>query len=191
MNFQRKLLLMVLLILIVVLLIPKGGEDLAPSTGERHVTSEAEMRTVPDTRMASDAGRTESSEATESSHEGDDTPAAEPSLSELPLADSDAQATSVAVTGLTAADLRQFRERGLGDPEQRIMQSLMGRSDLIPQQAVLGGTMRFVAEESLLLNRRWVLATYEDGHIRGQALFEYEVTTTGEILWVLLAHQSD
>lgn len=93
------------------------------------------------------------------------------------------------VHGLSDADRRQL---GFGArPERRILQSLSERRDLIPQQPVLGGSMDFVLEESVVLNRHWVLAVYEDGHVRGQALFEYQVSEAGEISWKLLTHRPD
>lgn len=93
------------------------------------------------------------------------------------------------VHGLSDLDRRQL---GFGArPERRILQSLSEHRELIPQQPELGGQMHFVLEESVVLNRHWVLAVYEDGHVRGQALFEYQVSEAGEISWTLLAHQPD
>jgi len=84
---------------------------------------------------------------------------------------------------LTDYDLRRFREKGLADPARDILLDLMARPDLIPDDPVLGGTMFFVEGESLVLSDRWVLATYEDGHIRGRGLYEYEVSEDGTISW--------
>lgn len=93
------------------------------------------------------------------------------------------------VHGLSDLDRREL---GFGaKPERRILQSLAEHPDLIPKQPELGGQMHFVLEESVVLNRHWVLAVYEDGHVRGQALFEYQVSDAGEISWKLLTHQPD
>lgn|SRR5690554_4008112 len=93
------------------------------------------------------------------------------------------------VYGLTDNDRREFN---LGaNPERRILQELGKRPDLIPQTAVLGGTMAFVLHESVVLNRHWVLAVFEDGHVRGQALYEYQINGQDEFSWKLLASQPD
>lgn len=93
------------------------------------------------------------------------------------------------VYGLTDNDRRDFN---LGaNPERRILQELGKRPELIPQEAVLGGSMAFVLQESVVLNRHWVLAVFEDGHVRGQALFEYQIHNQDEFSWKLLATQPD
>ncbi|GLR65208.1 hypothetical protein [Marinospirillum insulare] len=93
------------------------------------------------------------------------------------------------VYGLTDNDRREFN---LGaNPERRILQELGKRPELIPQEAVLGGSMHFVLHESVVLNRHWVLAVFEDGHVRGQALFEYQINNQDEFSWKLLANQPD
>jgi len=104
---------------------------------------------------------------------------AEPVVTERPPVPS-APAASPA---LTDYDVRRFREKGLADPARDILLDLMARPDLIPDDPVLGGTMFFVEGESLVLSDRWVLATYEDGHIRGRGLYEYEVSEDGAISW--------
>lgn len=93
------------------------------------------------------------------------------------------------VYGLTDYDRREFN---LGaNPERRILQELGKRPDLIPQKAVLGGTMAFVLQESVVLNRHWVLAVFEDGHVRGQALYQYQINDQAVFSWKLLADQPD
>ncbi len=93
------------------------------------------------------------------------------------------------VYGLTDNDRRDFN---LGaNPERRILQELGKRVDLIPQKAVLGGVMAFVLQESVVLNRHWVLAVFEDGHVRGQALYQYQMNGQSEFSWQLLADQPD
>lgn len=93
------------------------------------------------------------------------------------------------VYGLTENDRRDFN---LGaNPERRILQELGKRTDLIPQKGVLGGTMAFVLQESVVLNRHWVLAVFEDGHVRGQALYQFQMNGQDEFSWKLLADQPD
>ncbi len=93
------------------------------------------------------------------------------------------------VYGLTENDRRDFN---LGaNPERRILQELGKRTDLIPQKGVLGGNMAFVLQESVVLNRHWVLAVFEDGHVRGQALYQFQINGQDEFSWKLLADQPD
>lgn len=93
------------------------------------------------------------------------------------------------VYGLSDSDRREL---DLGaNPERRILQELGKHPELIPQDAVLGGTMQFVLQESVVLNRHWVLAVFEDGHVRGQALFEYQIDEEAKFTWKILANQPD
>lgn len=55
--------------------------------------------------------------------------------------------------------------------ENKIINDLIFRTDLIPYEGVLGGTMGFV--EIFLLNDRWVYTVFEDGHIMGSSLLKY------------------
>ncbi|WP_156774650.1 hypothetical protein ACN2MM_08015 [Alkalilimnicola ehrlichii MLHE-1] len=86
--------------------------------------------------------------------------------------------------GLSTFGIRQLEQAGLGDdPEQGLLDDLQGRPDLIPEEPVLGGTHYFVAEEMAVLNDHWVYAVFEDGHIRGAAIFAFEVDGDGAIRW--------
>jgi len=111
-------------------------------------------------------------------------------------ADTIPSATTATDTVHTAAQpplseyhLRRFRERGLDDPLRDIPADLETRPDLIPDDPVLGGTMRFT--RVALLTDRWVLAAYEDGHIQGHAIFEYAVGEEGEVRWTVVTHYID
>lgn len=59
------------------------------------------------------------------------------------------------------------------NPEDFISSNLREQTELIPLEAVLGGTMAFRRIE--VLNEKWVMATYDDGHIQGQAIYEYRL----------------
>lgn len=67
---------------------------------------------------------------------------------------------------------RAFRD--IEDPEAFIAEDLRQRSELIPLDAVLGGTMAF--RKIQVLSDKWVMTIYDDGHIQGQAIFEYRLT---------------
>ncbi len=84
-------------------------------------------------------------------------------------------------------DLRRFEEKGIDDPITFLRDQVQERPELIPTEPVLGGTMSFYDREEIqVLNHRWVLATYEDGHISGQILLEYDIDEEGEISWEVL-----
>ena len=65
------------------------------------------------------------------------------------------------------------------DTENFIVNALRERTDLIPLKPVLGGTMRFVRIQ--LLGEKWLIADYEDGHIRGRSIYEYRFNEDGEV----------
>lgn len=65
------------------------------------------------------------------------------------------------------------------NPEEYISNSLKAQNDKIPAEAVLGGTMEFRLVQ--VLTEDWVLAIYDDGHIQGKSIFEYELQPNGEI----------
>jgi hypothetical protein len=91
-----------------------------------------------------------------------------------------------AMPGLHAQQRRALQRRGLESPEQDLLADLANRAELIPQAGVLGGQMRFLPEESQVLNGRWVWAAFEDGHIRGTMLLEFQVSPKGQISWELI-----
>ncbi len=192
MPFQRKLLLMIFILLILVLIWPK---DQQPTTDEPsvdphvEVSGEPVMRPVPDTRNP-DGSQRPPEDAAAAAEEDVLEALADTPLSE-DVAPTGAASVSVPPFGLSESQRRQFVARGLNSPEERILQDLLNQPGLIPQEGVLGGQMAFIPEETYLLNHRWVLATFEDGHLRGQALYEYELTTTGDLIWMLLAQFTD
>ena len=63
----------------------------------------------------------------------------------------------------------------------------MKHRELIPYEGVLGGQMGFYDENGIqILDSRWVLADFEDGHIAGRMLLEYQVSNEGQISWKVL-----
>jgi hypothetical protein len=64
---------------------------------------------------------------------------------------------------------------------------LKNRQDLIPYEGVLGGTMGFYDDNQIhVLNYRWVYARFEDGHIGGEILLEYNISEDGTIKWKVI-----
>ncbi|MCX2739999.1 hypothetical protein [Pontibacter anaerobius] len=85
---------------------------------------------------------------------------------------------------LSQSDLQRLKRKGLQNPETELMNDLSRKqSELIPTKGVLGGTMAI--RDSRILNDRYALAYYEDGHIGGYMLLKYEVKD-GKISWTVL-----
>jgi hypothetical protein len=87
--------------------------------------------------------------------------------------------------GLTNAQIQAMQRRGIARPEPQLRRDLAAQPELIPHEPVLGGQMHFVPEGIHVLNDRWVLATFEDGHIRGQMLLAYDVAH-GNVTWQVI-----
>lgn len=96
-----------------------------------------------------------------------------------------------AALGLSTFGVRQLEQAGLDDPEQALVEDLRERPELIPEAPVLGGTHYFVPEEMLVLNDHWVYAVFEDGHIRGAAIFAFEVDADGQLQWAPVLSRID
>jgi len=93
--------------------------------------------------------------------------------------------TAAAGTLLRADDLAYLRGRGLSNPVTDLRADLLRNPELIPLEGVLGGTMRFSEDGVRVLNRRWVLAYFEDGHNAGDVLLRYTVKN-GKITWKVM-----
>ncbi len=83
------------------------------------------------------------------------------------------------VTELSSWQRERLRKLGYRNPEEELVAELIERPDLLPPIGQVGGTPYFVPGQTHLLTDRWVLATFEDGHVRGRALFAFEPTETG------------
>lgn len=66
-----------------------------------------------------------------------------------------------------------------------IVEALKSNPDLIPEKAVLGGTMQFTDTE--ILNERFIWAGFEDGHINGQAIYQYRLSKEGSPQFKLIS----
>ncbi|HLR26686.1 MAG TPA: hypothetical protein VK112_12540 [Fodinibius sp.] len=83
------------------------------------------------------------------------------------------------------SDGRSFIEQGIEKPEQYIADALRERPGLIPLDPVLGGTMHFIHIK--VLGSQWVVAAYEDGHITGKTLYQYDLQDDGELTFTEVA----
>lgn len=82
---------------------------------------------------------------------------------------------------LSESDIQKLRKKGLRNPEVDLMNDLNRKQrQLIPTQGVVGGTMTI--RDSRVLNDRYAMAYYEDGHIGGYMILKYEVNN-GNISW--------
>ena len=80
-------------------------------------------------------------------------------------------------------DLKRLKEKGLRDPIKDIITDLIKHKELIPYKGVLGGVMHFYESGIYVLTPKWVYAYFEDGHIAGRMLLEYQVSDEGKISW--------
>jgi hypothetical protein len=77
--------------------------------------------------------------------------------------------------------------KNVDNPISYLKNDLMERKDLIPYQGVLGGTMGFHDKNGIrVLNRKWVYARFDDGHIGGEMLLEYSISGDGKIDWKII-----
>ncbi|QCR20953.1 hypothetical protein [Pontibacter sp. SGAir0037] len=88
------------------------------------------------------------------------------------------------IGALSESDIRRLQGRGLRNPETDLMNDLNRKqSQLIPAEGSVGGTM--VIRDSRILNDRYALAYYEDGHNGGYMVLRYDVNN-GNINWRVL-----
>jgi len=75
--------------------------------------------------------------------------------------------------------------QGIKNPEEFVENALRKRTDLIPFEAVLGGTMNYGKIQ--LLGNKWIIADYSDGHIQGRSIYEYRLNDKKELIFKILA----
>ena len=68
---------------------------------------------------------------------------------------------------------KNFIDKGIENPEVEIVDELRNRADLIPLEAVLGGTMSF--DKIQIVSNKWIIASYSDGHISGRSIYEFKL----------------
>jgi len=85
---------------------------------------------------------------------------------------------------------RSFKDIGVEDPKKYLIDALRNNPSVIPIDGVLGGTMFFTDIE--VLGTKWIIASYEDGHIMGRSIFTYQVNPkTLEVEFEILDQVSD
>jgi hypothetical protein len=87
---------------------------------------------------------------------------------------------------LFAFEIQLLNDLGLSDPINDLKSDLMSNPSLIPYEGVLGGTIRVYTKDHIrLLPGRYVYAIFEDGHIQGAMILQYEVKD-GSIRWEII-----
>lgn len=87
---------------------------------------------------------------------------------------------------LSESDIQRLKRKGLRNPESDLMNDLNRKQrSLIPVEGTMGGTMTI--RDSRILNDRYAMAYYEDGHNGGYLLLKYEVNN-GNITWKAVDH---
>ncbi|RDV16090.1 hypothetical protein DXT99_05310 [Pontibacter diazotrophicus] len=85
---------------------------------------------------------------------------------------------------LSESDIRRLKQKGLENPEADLMNDLNRKQrQLIPTEGTLGGTMAI--RDSRILNDRYAMAYYEDGHTGGYMILKYTVNN-GNINWTVV-----
>ena len=81
--------------------------------------------------------------------------------------------------------ISRLNDHGYKSPLE-LLETLKDQNALIPVQGVLGGTMRWWPDQSVVLNERFVFGYFEDGHILGYGLLEYTFDNNGSLVWKLI-----
>lgn len=87
-------------------------------------------------------------------------------------------------------EAKPFKELGIENPKKHILEALRNTQSVIPLKGVLGGTMFFTDIE--ILSSKWIIASYEDGHIMGRSIFTYKINPeTMEVEFAVLDQVRD
>ncbi|KAA5539358.1 hypothetical protein [Adhaeribacter rhizoryzae] len=87
---------------------------------------------------------------------------------------------------LSTSEINRLKAKGLKNPEADLKTNLTeNQQNIVPQKGTLGGTMAI--RDIQILNERYALAYFEDGHQGGYMILKYEVQpATGRINWVVV-----
>lgn len=67
-----------------------------------------------------------------------------------------------------------------------LLSDLENNYELIPFEAILGGKMQYLPSESSVISSKWVLGYFEDGHIFGYSLLQYNIEDKNNIKWKVI-----
>ena len=83
---------------------------------------------------------------------------------------------------LSETEISRLKAKGLTNPEADLKANLTeNQQNVLQQKGTLGGTMAI--RDIQILNERYALAYFEDGHQGGYMVLRYEVQPAGRIAW--------
>ncbi|QMU30045.1 hypothetical protein [Adhaeribacter radiodurans] len=85
---------------------------------------------------------------------------------------------------LSDGDLTRLQEKGLTSPETNLREDLLSKQNMLLPKGSLGGTMAI--QKVKVLNDRYVLAYFEDGHNGGYLLLRFSIEPDKRINWKVL-----
>ena len=92
---------------------------------------------------------------------------------------------AIGISRLSAQTIREFKNKGLRNPEQNIITDLMKHPNLIPVKSGSDNGMKFYDKKKIfVLSRNLVFAHFSDGNKGGTMILEYSITSDGRISWV-------
>ncbi len=87
---------------------------------------------------------------------------------------------------LDSYQVERLKKLGLKNPVEDLRNDLMGEDAMISGKGIHGGKMGFYMPQAIhVLNDRWVVAYFEDGHIAGALFLKYSIMD-GKISWEVL-----
>ncbi|RDC66502.1 hypothetical protein [Adhaeribacter pallidiroseus] len=98
--------------------------------------------------------------------------------------------TSVVGSGITGLgtlspdELTSLREKGITNPDVTLREDLISKQDILLPTGSFGGTMAI--REVRIVNDRYALAYYEDGHNGGHLLLRFTIEPDKRINWKVL-----
>ena len=94
-------------------------------------------------------------------------------------------ARSSSIGKLSQSETERLKSKGLKNPEADLKADLTERQqDILQQKGTMGGTMAI--RDIQILNERYALAYFEDGHRGGYMLLRYDIRPANRISWVVL-----
>jgi hypothetical protein len=99
-------------------------------------------------------------------------------------ADQQKNNSSATTNTLSLNDVNSLREKGLNNPEINLRDDLISKQDILLPKGTLGGTMAI--REVKILNDRYTLAYFEDGHNGGYMLLRFSIEPDKRINWKVL-----
>lgn len=81
--------------------------------------------------------------------------------------------------------IKFLKSQGIDDYKY-ILADLEFHPEIIPFEGILGGTMRWYANDSKFINSRWIIGYFEDGHVAGRAILRYIINADKTISWEII-----